>query len=744
MTSLRLPRHLLLIGCCVVLAQRSSAETRTGEETPPPELGSTSVEGSQEGEPDASRVPASVVEMDFTSKKGNQTTDAGDVVRYVPGVSIPVDVLGDDPFVPYGNSGFSSYRIRGVGGNRLLLTIDGIRQPPAYDSTQNGGVGRTFFDPRVYGGVQILKGAGSAQYGSEALGGAIGFRSLSLADELEYSVHPWLLQGSATYSTVNDSINGVARAGIRAKDVYISATDSYTTGHERKNDKGDVDANPLDFDQNHLLASLALIPSEEHRLSLTAEHFIYTGQTRLKSAEHTPAAPDVNFVYTENTNRRVRASADYRHTPNAGWWDALTLKVYAQQSENDSLNLRNSRVDFPPPIPPLERNRTDLISFSHETLGGNLAFNHRFDLGRFEHNLNHGLELGFEHAENTFERSSVANGVPVPEVNPFASDPADIHRAELFVEDGITRGRWTLTGGLRLNDYRVVPENSAEYLALPGNEYQDDYHNLALAPSLSIECQMAPSTLLWARYARGIRNPALQQLVGYFNHGTEFFLIANPDLEAETGDTFEIGTKFNPPRFQLDASLFYTFYKGFIDTVETTVTNSAGTVAQMYDNVGDVDIYGVELGLNVPLGEWWDPLGGFFTGTKVALSEGVNRTEDDTLDSVDPFEAVVYLGYDHASGKWGTQLTGIYRAKKREVSEEWGDQFVPPSSFVVDCSAYWNITQRVSIEATLRNLTNQKYWLWSNSGRTTHSFNENKELYVQPGINAALTLNVAF
>jgi outer membrane receptor protein involved in Fe transport len=89
------------------------------------------------------------------------------------------------------------------------------------------------------------------------------------------------------------------------------------------------------------------------------------------------------------------------------------------------------------------------------------------------------------------------------------------------------------------------------------------------------------------------------------------------------------------------------------------------------------------------------------------------------------------------------RLIGTYRARKTEVSNDW-NSFVPPSSFVLDGTAYWNITEKVSVELAVRNLTDEKYWIWPNSGRLDHDFNENPELAVQPGINGLLTLNVKF
>ncbi|MDF7799561.1 TonB-dependent receptor [Pontiellaceae bacterium B1224] len=733
-------RLLLVVSGCAGFAQQTWSELREGE-IPPPELGVTEVVGTKKSDRDVSRKPASMIEMNFASEKTGPVTDAEDVVRYDPGVSIPFDIAGADPFVPYGNNGFSSYQIRGVGGNRLLLTIDGIRQPPEYD--QAGGMGRTFFDPRVYGGVQILKGTGSAQFGSEALGGAIGFRSKSLTDELEYSPRPWLLQGSTTLKSVDQSINGLVRAGVRGGDMYITATDSYTDGHEVENAKGDVEANPLDFQQNHFLSTVSWIPSEQNRVWVTGENFLYHGKSRLKSSE----VGRVNYVGTENTNERSRVSMDYLNTPDAGWWDQLSAKGYIQQSENNSLNNRNSYWVDAPPFPGLDPStntiyRTDRIGFSHDLVGGTLALNHLFDTGAFEHNLNYGMELGYEHGENSFNRDLVQNGIPMNTDAPTAFDPSDLHRAEFYIEDSVARGRWNVIGGVRLTDYRILPGNDPDYLAQTGSLPKPDYENRSLSPSASVDYQPSENTLLWGRYAHGVRNPSLEDYVGYFDHELGFYRVPNPNLEAESSDAFETGARFGHTGISVDASLFYTFYDGFIEERETGVVDTDGKSETMLMNVGQVDIYGAEAGIDLWPAEWGLPLEGISTGMKMVYTDGKNQSENDEVDSVEPFEAVIYVGYDHVSGKWGTRLTGIYRAQKKAVSQQW-TAFIPPSSFVVDWTGYWNITPRISLVATIRNLTDQKYWVWPNAGRSDHTFNENPELAVQPGINGILELNIA-
>ena len=58
-----------------------------------------------------------------------------------------------------------------------------------------------------------------------------------------------------------------------------------------------------------------------------------------------------------------------------------------------------------------------------------------------------------------------------------------------------------------------------------------------------------------------------------------------------------------------------------------------------------------------------------------------------------------------------------------------------------DATAYWNITPTVSLRGGVFNLTDEKYWWWSDvRGLTTSS--AVLDNYTQPGRNFSLSLSV--
>ncbi|HML29936.1 MAG TPA: TonB-dependent receptor plug domain-containing protein, partial [Hyphomicrobium sp.] len=110
----------------------------------------------------ATRQPTQVLEVPgtvsvITRQKldDHQVRNAQDLVRYEPGVNVARQTSGTDPF---GNLG--SFAIRGVGGNRVQIQVDGSR---IQEQITDGN--RGFFDFPGVKAVEIQRGPGSVLWG---------------------------------------------------------------------------------------------------------------------------------------------------------------------------------------------------------------------------------------------------------------------------------------------------------------------------------------------------------------------------------------------------------------------------------------------------------------------------------------------------------------------------------------------------------------------------------------------------
>ncbi|WFL77978.1 TonB-dependent receptor [Altererythrobacter arenosus] len=92
-----------------------------------------------------------------------QVRDLTDVLRDVPGVAVA------------GSPGLSQLRLRGSEANHVLLLVDGIEAASPFYGEADAGT----LQAEIASSVEILRGAQSALYGSDAVGGVIAYRTAS-------------------------------------------------------------------------------------------------------------------------------------------------------------------------------------------------------------------------------------------------------------------------------------------------------------------------------------------------------------------------------------------------------------------------------------------------------------------------------------------------------------------------------------------------------------------------------------
>ncbi|XXQ67871.1 lactoferrin/transferrin family TonB-dependent receptor [Neisseriaceae bacterium B1] len=131
-----------------------------------------------------------------------------DLTRYDPGISV----------VEQGRGASSGYAMRGVDKNRVAMLVDGLGQAQSYatlKSDANGGAINEIEYENIKS-IELSKGSSSAEYGSGALGGAVGFRTKE-ADDVIKQGQNWGLDSKTAYSSKNSqltqSVAGAFRLG---------------------------------------------------------------------------------------------------------------------------------------------------------------------------------------------------------------------------------------------------------------------------------------------------------------------------------------------------------------------------------------------------------------------------------------------------------------------------------------------------------------------------------------------------
>ncbi|WP_427968211.1 TonB-dependent receptor plug domain-containing protein [Altererythrobacter sp.] len=149
------------------------------------------VSASRSDEPVAvANYAGSVTVLDAEVLQQRQVRDIADVLRDVPGVAVTA------------TPGQTQLRMRGSEGNHVLVLADGIEVSDAFAGEFDFGT----LQADLGASVEVLRGAQSALYGSDAIGGVVAYRTANGCDR----------PGVAAYAEGGSkaTFNAAARAGL--------------------------------------------------------------------------------------------------------------------------------------------------------------------------------------------------------------------------------------------------------------------------------------------------------------------------------------------------------------------------------------------------------------------------------------------------------------------------------------------------------------------------------------------------
>lgn len=686
-------------------------------------------------------VPSTVTVLTGQDIDRQNVKNIRDLVRYEPGVS--VSGTGS-------RFGLAGFTIRGIGGNRILTQVDGVPVPDAFAFGPFLDARRNYVDPDTLKRVEIIRGPASSLYGSDAIGGAVSFMTKDAADYLEAGDDAYARLKTG-YDGANDSWSRSATLAARKGQVdgllHLGRRDGQaldTFGGRSGIGAAREEANHQNYQANNLLAKLGWDYLDEDRLQLTYERYEDDADTRVLS-EYSSTATVRTSDATDNTDRQ-RLSLQHSFALNRALADTAEWQLSYQQSQ---IRQRTYQQRFSAGA---LRERSRDSTYQEDLWALNAKLDKAFDTGAASHHLIYGVDLKRLESSDLRKGREVfaSSGLPVPaipgdETFPLSDfpDPTSTEYA-FFVQDNIDIGRWTLLPGLRYDHYEMKPEVTQHYLnSQPINRNPADYRDEAISPKLGITYRIDDAHSVYGQYAAGFRAPNPVDIFGEFiNFARNYQTIANPSLKPETSDSYEVGLRGQYPTGAFGVALFYNRYDDFIEQV--TLANDptgAGRMTFQYQNLDRVTIRGAEARGELLLDSLGMPAGSHLRSA-IAYARGKDEATGQPINSVDPLKAVLGLGYDAPSGRFGGELTWTVAAAKKRVDQtQIANQFEPSGYGTLDLSAYWNIGSGVSVNAGLFNLTDKQYWQWGD----VRSLSENSQSlgrYAQPGRHAAF--NVAW
>ncbi len=624
----------------------------------------------------------------------------GQTLKYVPGVN--AIQTGPTIFKPM---------INGLYGNRIMLYNNGIRL-----ESQNWGTDHApEIDPFLASQINIIKGAATVQYGSEAIGGVVLLNSNFKPIKTRFSGELNLVGSSNNkqsvgnaiiyYSPKNAKLKGLifrAQASadksgnVKTPNYYLNNTGNqgynYSWATQWKKERQGFELFYSQFNSKVGIFSGAHL----HTIS-DVENVIKNGEPFIKSG----FSYDINRPYQLVVHELIKAEA-FKYLNQYNKLEITFARQYNQREEYDldrPLNDIIYGIDVP------------AIKFSLTSYIANLTLN------KIKKNTNYSIGLQSLIQTNNTTARNIRLFIPDYESNMLA----------LFYIQKYKINKINLETGFRLENryYNVDINNRNKNINFP-----------------LFTCQIGVSKLISEHLISGfntsfnMRAPGINELYSNgLHHGTGIFMIGDSSLKNEKCWNNSLYLQIEQLKFNAEINVFYTLFNNYIysQTNGQILTSIRGSFPVYTYQQTKASITGINAQSDIIL------IKNLHLIPKTAFIWAYNQSTDDYLINMPSNRAALQLKYAKSNSEkklseWHIKIGSEYVAyqnrypKKSKIisnssSEifnnlvQYGDFIAPPKAYFLmnaEVLIKWKNIQTVLI---IQNLLNQKYRDYLNTFR---------------------------
>lgn len=547
--------------------------------------------------------------------------------------------------------------IRGFGQSRTVLRVDGARQN--FNFGHNGGV---FLDPEFLSEVDVLKGPQSSLYGSGAIGGLVGFRTLEAKDLLRKDEN-WGSKAKIGYGSnqkeflANTSFYGryEEQADGLASFVFRDSNDLKTGKNKKVRYSADEIKSGLFKGNAYILESHKVTGSflvfKDNLPTLSTPNLLESAQINLRMPNlNMFLGPDLNFPVLRDT-RQLTSTLGYEYQNDENPWVHLNAKIY-----NTDTNIKDKiNNDI---VPRLKRVDTTKFSTNGLDIYNTTSVKANDDFGL---KITYGVEH-FKDAQKGFRNGLARAQFP----------KAHASNTGLYIREEMTFFKWvTVATGYRHDAFNAYPGTD---LKLPKRH---DHHG---STSFSATIRPIDWLMTYVSYAEAFRAPHLTELYGGGIHFMTRFpnmFIPNPDLSPERAKTTELGMGLSFDNVFLNSDKFRTKWAYFVthanDFIERRIRVDMRVMRNNYttiENITSARIRGFE-------GEGAYESTYLFGGFGFSALNGFDKTHRSRIASVPPTKFAFTLGSNlpEIDAKLGWR--SIFNRKQNRIANRQTEQTPP-------------------------------------------------------------------
>ncbi len=607
--------------------------------------------------------PASVSVIDRATLDKSAGQSVASYLRNIPGVQISEE-------------GVERISIRGENSRRVAIFIDGQKLT---DHTEYGQP--LLIDPASIERIEVLRGSSSVVSGGRAIGGVVNIVTKKGADKpLEISTQAGYFSATKGYRA-STALSG-SQSGF---DYRLGVSRSEL--NDRATPKGRL--KPSSTDDSSISAHLGY-QAGRHYIAAKAQRYDVAAKMYWKQ----------DGFATDLPKRELnKVGLFYQGDQLTETLDKLKIDVYRQTVDRDFRNNVIVRVPMPPSRPGMTRDIDSLSDDEQITYG----LNTQAELSLID---GHSTVVGFEYEQDRL-KASKTRLVTVSPSPPYPSSPAEysyddasIDTASVFAQHTVPLAE-DLTVSFGARHYYVKAEHDKSFEKNTAQPRSDNSDNHTVG-AMSLVWQANDNLVLRTNLSQGYVYPTLTQLF-LTTSGGGGTKNGSADLKPEKSTTFELGARYDTSELLLDATLFYSRSKDYIDAISIL-----GEKDLYYRNADKAKSYGIEL-----LAEKSFQENNFTPYTTVTLMRRkITTTAHNSYDS----------GTPSVFGRVGLKHTSYWNTFEREADlfmqgATSATNVSKPNSEAYEADGYATLNLRLSMSTEsnnsfgveFNNLTNKTY-----------------------------------
>jgi hemoglobin/transferrin/lactoferrin receptor protein len=659
---------------------------------------------------------------------------AADIAFANPQTSADLLESSGQVFVQKSQMGGGSPMIRGFATNRLLISVDGVRMNTAI--FRGGNVQNVIsIDPFSVQNTEVILGAGSVIYGSDAIGGVMNFYTkkpeLSSTDDLQFNANI-----ISRYASASNEKTGHADVNLGWKKWASYTSVSYTDFDDLKMGK----FGPTEYLRPEYVETVNGVDVIRQNSDPRVQKFTGYSQINFLEKLHYQADKTLSFDlglhYTATSDyprydRLIRyrngqlRSAQWYYGPQKWFLGNLQLtKLSSNSNLYDKIKVTAAYQNF-------QESRNDR-NFNSEKIRHRqekvdvLSGNFDFEKSVSERSkVFYGLEYLYNKVHSNGKKTNISTNESEVVASRYPNGSVWQSAAAYFSYKFKPNKKFTFQSGIRYNHIEIkanFKDNNQFY-----NFPFDDANLSTGAFTGTAGISWSPNeTMQWKLNATSaFRAPNIDDIGKVFDSEPGSVVVPNANLKPEYAYGGELGLALNfDDMVSVDLATYYTYLDNALVRRDFTINGQSEIMydgelsrVQAIQNASKARIYGFEAGVKISFSEH------FKLKSQYSIVGGTEEDSDGIevpIRHASPSFGNTHVTWQHNNLKCDAfanyngalsfyQLAPSERGKDYIYALDENGRPYSPSWYTLNFRSQYQVNKELSVVATLENITNQRY-----------------------------------